>query len=512
MDGKEVGRNPRAGILLRVSDDRQSGNHSVPVQERECRARCARDGWEVAKVYLGDGETAFTGDLTKRQTMQDILRDAEGGAIDILVVHESSRWARNEALSHTAFDRLEAAGVRWIEAGSEMDYSTPEGRVAFGIGTTLNAYWSRKMSQHIRKGYADLYERGLPTGDIPFGYRNVKSDTGTRGVPEVVHEEAVAIRKAFIDRALGKGYLAIADEWNLMGLRPRSKQGARMFGESSLQSIIENPFYYGMVTHKGHFKEGAHSPILSHTEFLRAQGTVRRGRSVRRNPNRHAILTGIVSCVACGRGMWLSGKPQRSGSTLWYYQERSHLRGFTCTHERQSIRADVADDTVARLVRSMVIGQEWLDFINGEHQVAKEHPNAEAQRADIAKQRARWHDMRAQDFCTDEEMRAGLRKIDIKLAAIPTGTESAAVMFRQFVNVAELWDGLTNEERAEFCRMVFETVVVDAIEKTVTEVVPRADFEPLFAMRATFCGRLSTPARTRGLPHAFAISDLLSAA
>lgn len=508
MDSAQVARSPRAGILLRVSDERQSGNHSLPTQERECRARCEREGWDVVKVYLGDGESAFTGDLAKRQTMRDILQDADRGAIDILVVHESSRFGRNEALAQSAMDRLVAAGVRWVEAGSEMDYATPEGRVAFGINATLNAYWSRKMSQHIRKGFADLFANGIPTGDIPFGYRTTKTPAGKRGVPEVVDEEAVAIRKAFIDRAHGRGYLAIADEWNLLGLRPRSKQGPRLFGESAVQSVIENPFYQGIITYKGEFKRGRHTQIVSPTEFIVAQSAVRKQRGKNRSPNKHAILTGIVSCVKCGGPMWLAGKPTRNGGCNWYYQERSHLRGLSCEYERKSIRVDVADSVAERVVRAIGIGEEWRAFIESEARTAEQNPNAAKMLESLAGQRERWLEIRTMGLCTADRLRQALLDIDRQEQEIPPATTNMMNAYREFEGMAALWENLTNDERGEFCRMVFDTIVVDAVEKTVVEVVPRADFQSLFAARSLFCGSGFTPDRTRGLNHSFAISEL----
>src|SRR5262245_17703598 len=116
------------------------------------------------------------------------------------------------------------------------------------------------MSEHIRKGYSERFSMGLPTGDIPFGYRPGES---TRSAPVAVPAEADAIKTAFHDYAQGKGFLAIATEWNRRGLKPRSKRGLDKFTVSSVQSVLENRFYCGFISHLGQERPGAHQPIIT---------------------------------------------------------------------------------------------------------------------------------------------------------------------------------------------------------------------------------------------------------
>jgi DNA invertase Pin-like site-specific DNA recombinase len=68
----------RAALLLRVSDSRQAGadRFSLEAQREAAHALCRRRGWVVVTEYVGAGESAFTRDIDRRQTVRSILRDA----------------------------------------------------------------------------------------------------------------------------------------------------------------------------------------------------------------------------------------------------------------------------------------------------------------------------------------------------------------------------------------------------------------------------------------------------
>ena len=59
--------------------------------------------------------------------------------------------AGDEELGHAVFNLLESNKIRLVNASSDVDYSTPEGRMMLSIDLGLGSYWSRKMSFHIKK-------------------------------------------------------------------------------------------------------------------------------------------------------------------------------------------------------------------------------------------------------------------------------------------------------------------------------------------------------------------------
>ena len=311
----------KAAILARVSKKRQGEEDrmTLPAQFRAGRDYCASLGLEVVREYEAKGESAYSADIRKRPVMQRILHDAEAGVFQVLVYHESSRFARNARFDREFRDRLTGLGIEIVDLTCPVDSRTAEGKFFQGFQAEANEYWSNKLSEHTRKGYRERFERGLPTGFIAFGYR---SSGATNEPPVVVPHEAEAIAKGFQDYVAGKGYTDIMNEWNALGLRPRSLYGRTKFNLTGVQRILQNDFYAGYVRHRGERRQGAHQSIISEELWERAQTRVRR--HVKRSLGGGGLLTGLAICAACDGPIWTTAA---SGGRLRYYREAAPSQG-----------------------------------------------------------------------------------------------------------------------------------------------------------------------------------------
>jgi DNA invertase Pin-like site-specific DNA recombinase len=478
----------RAALLLRVSDERQAAEDrlSLDAQRRVLRERCAREGWMVVREYVGAGESAFTNDWRRRQTIMALKGDAEQGLFDVLLVHDLSRFARDEELGFAVFNLLERHGIELVNASADVDYGTPEGRMLLTIDLGLNSYWSRKVSFHIRKSKRERFELGLHVGDAPFGYRRGAS-TKEPLVP--VPEEAEAVARAFQDYAGGVGYTEIARRWNELGLRPRSKRGNDRFTASAVQSILENDFYCGFVRYKGERRRGAHTAIISEDLFLAAQARVRRQPARAREPR---LLAGLALCVACGGPIWQS----RAGRGHVYYRESAKLRGLPCPNAGRMWRCDEADEEVGHTIRAMALDPAWLAVVEREaKRPPQESETRERERRELEERRRRATKAYLAGALAEREWSAELRAIDDRLAALREVSPSLAQSQRRLTGIGELWDGMTLAERREACRTLFAEVRVDTVRREVW-VTPWPEFAALFALRRAMCVP-GTPDRTR---------------
>ena len=60
---------PSAVIYCRVSTKEQTQNLSLPTQRRSCEEYCRREGLEVAKIFMEEGESAKTADRTQLKAL-----------------------------------------------------------------------------------------------------------------------------------------------------------------------------------------------------------------------------------------------------------------------------------------------------------------------------------------------------------------------------------------------------------------------------------------------------------
>lgn len=444
-------------LLLRVSDPRQAGadRFSVDAQRRVLRERCAREGLVIVREYIGEGESAFTSDISKRKTIVDITADAEAGVFKNLGVHDLSRFARDEELGHAVFNMLERHGIRLINASSDVDYRTPEGRMMLSIDLGLGSYWSRKMSFHIKKSKRERYEMGLHNGDLSFGYMSGATNRDP-GVP--VREEANAIAEAFRDRVGGAGFTEIARRWNALGLVPHSKQGNTIFTASAVQSVLENDFYAGFVGYKGERKRGLHDPIISEDLFLAGQAKVRRHPSHAREP---WTLSGAI-CSECEGPVYQS----RSGTKndKLYYREASQMRQRPCPVDGRSWRRDLAESELDQVIHEMVADPAWLEQVDRE---ARRLPVAhdDGRRSELLEDQRRVNNAYFARKMDDAEFRLRTDAIEAQLARLPVRPTSVVFAGERLLSIGQVWDGMITAERREACRILFEEIRINTREK-----------------------------------------------
>lgn len=448
-------------MYARVSTEDQAGADrvSLPAQLRAMRERCAREGWEIVATFEAPGESAFTDDLGKRPVLGAVVEAAEGGRFDVVMVHESSRFARNAFLAATVRRRLEKAGVVLLEAGEHLGPRTAERGFFATMQDGVNEYWSHKLSEHTRKVKAQLFAEGLHVGDPPFGYRRV----GPRMPLAVVPEEAAAVAEGFREYVAGASYTEIMEGWNARGLRPRSKQGHTRFTVPAMQSIFENDFYAGYVRHKGERLLGAHEAVISEELWVAAQ--LRPKHRASRSP-RKRMLSGVAACVACAGPVWVTSHGRPSKPT-YYYREASLERGRMCANQRTIWRAEEVEQAMDAVMKSMT-GDPG--FIRRVERAARRSPKREdaGERERLIAEKRRATTAYVAGALEEGEWRRRVAGIDGRLAVLGTG-EPMAVEFagEKLVRVGQLWEWADVEERRAACRILFEGVYLDTRLKEV---------------------------------------------
>src|SRR5262245_47747294 len=95
----------RAVIYCRVSTKEQVGNLSLSTQERMCLEYCAREGFEIAEVFVEEGESAKSVNRTKLIAMLAYCRTTRP-RINMVVVHSLSRFSRSVSDHHSIRNTL----------------------------------------------------------------------------------------------------------------------------------------------------------------------------------------------------------------------------------------------------------------------------------------------------------------------------------------------------------------------------------------------------------------------
>jgi site-specific DNA recombinase len=163
--------NLRAALYRRVSSDEQVEGYSLDAQTRASRAYCESHGWVIAREYSDEGKSARSDDLAKRPAFGQMLKDAEGGLFDVIVVHKLDRFARNLRVTLETLERLDGAGVTFVSISEQMDFTTPIGKVILATLAAFAQYYSDNLSWETKKGKHERKAQGLYNGVLPFGVK-----------------------------------------------------------------------------------------------------------------------------------------------------------------------------------------------------------------------------------------------------------------------------------------------------------------------------------------------------
>ena len=483
----------RAVGYVRVSDASQIEGHSLDAQERLFHALCGTKGWEPVAVYREEGRTAHVDAIAKRPVFRRLLHDAQQHRFDIVIVHTLDRWARNLRVQLEAMAMLTKADVGFVSISEQIDWSTAQGRLQAQILGSFAEYFSEALSNHVKKGVSERALQGRHLGSVPFGYRACSleaCDPEHPGGVHVIEGETAAVRALFRRYATGTTTcVRLAESMNREGFRTRNRHRfgkdeaeGRFFTNSSVKTILKNPFYAGKVRHRDELLDGAHDRLVSWNLFEQVQANLRRnsGRSttLTARPAREYLLKGLVRCAQCGMPMWA----QTYQNGRQYYREHRGSRGEgACVNAGGAVRCEVVDEQVGRLIESLVLPEDWLDAILERISLRDEVARVRAEREGV-QEKLRRLGKAFVDGMVDEadyERHKAQLEFDLTSLVVPEA-DAVAEAGRLVQRLPELWATADLSERRRLLLTVLDAVYVDAREaRAVVSIRPKAAFEAL---------------------------------
>ncbi|WOF43869.1 recombinase family protein [Sphingopyxis indica] len=247
----------RAALYARYSSDQQNAA-SIADQQRLCRERATREGWQIVASYA---DAAISGDsMILRPDVQKLLADAQGGKFDIVVAEALDRVSRDQADVATLYKHLQFARVPLI--------TLAEGEISelhVGLKGTMNALFLKDLSKKTHRGLRGRIEKGFSAGAVGYGYRMVRrlNSEGelVRGEREVDPTQALIVERIFREFAAGKSPIAIARDLNVEGIAGPSGKPWR---DTSIRGtprrglgVLNNELYVGVRVwnHKHYVKD-----------------------------------------------------------------------------------------------------------------------------------------------------------------------------------------------------------------------------------------------------------------
>jgi DNA invertase Pin-like site-specific DNA recombinase len=344
---------PKYFLYARKSTDEEDKQvYSIEHQLAELRRRASRKSLHVVAEFI-ESRSAMT---AGRPLFNDMLARIKNGEANGILSWQPDRLTRNSFDGHQILNLIQTQQILHLEFEAFWFEPTPHGVLMLEIAFGISKYYSANHSQNIQRTIRERVRDGYWPHKPPLGYH---FDHGTRTI--VVDPVAgPLIRKIFELYATGEYTLErLRQTINSLGLvSPKTeKYRGGPLALSRYYYILCNPFYVGMLQHKGQLFEAKHEPLVPYQLFDKCQHVrVRRGKY--RSPGLKPFLyRGLFSCGECG------------GSITMEIQKGHHY--LRCTKKKgpcfqRFVREDEVNKQVSRILTNLSVPQLMIDSMLAE--------------------------------------------------------------------------------------------------------------------------------------------------
>lgn len=292
----------RIGIYVRVSTEEQVDNYSIEEQIERMKKYCEAKGWMIYKIYNDGG---YSGSNLNRPSMKKLIDDANNKNIDGVMVLKLDRLSRSQKDTlYLIEDVFQKNNVAFISINENFDTSSPFGKACIGMMAVFAQLERDTITYRMSMGRNARGKAGKFTGNgnPPTGYDYVNGEL-------VINEyEALQVKEVFRLFLNGKPVYAICD---IMQNKYTTKKGGNWVYPTSINRVLKNKTYIGMVSFAGTWYKGTHEPIIDELTFSKVQQKyAEREKELAENGNykksfkSNHLLTGLLFCGDCGSRMF----------------------------------------------------------------------------------------------------------------------------------------------------------------------------------------------------------------
>ena len=309
----------RGVIYARYSPGPRQTDQSIEGQVADCQQFADENGIDIIEIYADRHVSGKS--VVGRDEFQRMLRDAEKGRFDCVLVWKIDRFGRDRQDIALGKMTLKRAGVKLMYARESVP-DGPEGIILESVLEGLAEYYSADLRQKVIRGMRETAKKGQYCGQpLPIGY---KVDAERHII--VDKREAAAVREAFRMHNSGA----------------QMKEIVQMFADRGIEGkrgkLVSNAVVYRMLRNRKYLGEFSIQdvqlevePIIDQATFLEA---ARHFKTSRNNAAGKAKVNYLLSCKMfcgyCGSLINAETGTGKLGKVYRYYKCGDKKRGKAC--------------------------------------------------------------------------------------------------------------------------------------------------------------------------------------
>ena len=410
----------------RVSTDKEDQLNSLDAQKQFFTEYAQRANVNLVRLYADEGISGTK--IKNRKEFLRMMKDAESGLFQMVVVKDISRFARNTVDLLQSVRKLKALGIETQFLTANMT-SMGNSEFVLTIFGAIAQEESANTSKRVKFGKKLNAEKGRVPNFV-FGYDKTPGDYFHLTINE---DEAAAIRQVFKwYTEEGYGALRIARMLNDQGIM--TKRNNR-WSQTTICNILTNELYTGKVINgkeevadflTGRRTERAASDwivvdnpslrIIDPAVFEKAQQILQERRdSFHLEKERHSnqyLFSTLIKCKECGWSFRRTCRTYKNTYVRWVCSGRNGHGADYCDNRVAVDEDELIDVLQAYFANIIKSKKNVIHYIVGEFEKIYKEKNENvsyekdlnARLAKLQRTRQKYMDMYADDLISREEL------------------------------------------------------------------------------------------------------------
>lgn len=351
---------PRTAVAYARYSSAGQRDVSIEQQLRDIRAYAEREGYTIIREYTDHARSGFR-NVSARTEFQAMIASAMTGSYDTVLCWKVDRFGRSREDSAIYKGQLSRLGVSVVYVMEPI----PEGAAGVlteGMLEAIAEWYSRNLSENVRRGMNDNARKCLYNGTTVYGYDGIRNQRY-----QINEEQAAVVRQIFQLYIDGNSLAQIARILNDSGQRTES---GKLFCINKLHNILKQERYLGIYMFGDYRIPGGMPAIIDEETWDKAQQMKSKtSRHYESNPD-YYLLTGKAFCGHCGKPMVGDSGTSVTGATYYYYTCQSKKRRAGC--KKKSLQKRLLEDMVINFLLDQVLSgpsiEQLADTIHEEMQ------------------------------------------------------------------------------------------------------------------------------------------------
>ena len=313
----------KAVILTRVSTKEQEDGHSLAAQNTRLIEYAKRKELTVLKTY----QIIESSTKGKRKEFMEMINFCKQQKEKIAIVADAVDRVQRGFKESVLLDdliRKEKIELHFYREGMIIGSGASSSDIMRWDFSVMGAKsYVLQLSENVRRSLDYKVRNGEKAGIAPLGYENFKDANGKNSI-RPKEPDATKVKRLFETYALGRMSMRelalLADSLGLKSIY------GKKINATSIQYMLDNPFYYGEMRVKGKLIRHVYKPLI--TKDIWNQCQINRGNAAAK-PFRYSSLPflyrGLITCVNSGKTCPSEIKKKQFAYVVCYRKDGSRM-------------------------------------------------------------------------------------------------------------------------------------------------------------------------------------------